>query len=518
MVKSFKLSCSTRICPPCSRSLFPTVLRQRAGARSSAKPGFNSGNRLRCKSRLLLHLPWAQVGKTECLDVQKYQNVHPHDCVSDLQAAGRKLSRKPTANIPGNRVSLHLQIFDFRGEAWITKLHLLDSKALAQQLCVPSPWRAHCIQPQKRGSISSSQRSHSIFYPQAGDSSSGAGKPFPLWIHLFVLLQVLPYLAFSFLGLGRQEMRFFSHHHSYHVLVPGRNSCDLHSAGKGFWGVLHHKSLACSGKRQVFLLCLHQYLNTSAHPADSLMVKVRLDTFLPWAGFHLLKSPASGTFTDAAGRSCHQPHCASRNNKGTQMQRARPQNLWHSPEIGRRAMLQLDGPREAFLVKGDCTPKPGCAGSEAAPGLFMATTRKTAERQTKGKNKSDSYGLDRTSNETGTDLGAKLLFLTQTLHCAAGSLAPRTLVFELSADSWLRTGGRWMNVLRRHSLIHAGRRVSSNLPRQSRPGQRGDCAHKVPESRLQKVSGDPETSQKSIVDGKQEQGEKRSRRWHRPID
>lgn len=238
----------------------------------------------------------------------KYQNVHPCDCASALQAAGSQLSRKPTANIPGNRVSLHLQIFDFHGEAWITKLHLLDSKALAQQLSVPSPQRAHC-KPQRRGSISSSQHFHSIFYPQAGDSSSGTGKPLPPWIHLFVLLQVLPYLAFSFLGLGGQEMRIF-HHHSYHVLVPGRNSCDLRSAGKGFWGVLHHKSLACSGKRQVFLLCVHQYLNTSAHPADSLMVKVSLDILLPQAVFCLLKSPANGAFTDAAERrNCHQPVC-----------------------------------------------------------------------------------------------------------------------------------------------------------------------------------------------------------------
>lgn len=199
----------TFIPAPCSCSPFLTVLRQRAGARRSTKPEFNSGNTLRGKSRLLLHLSWAQVGKTECLDVQKYQNVHPHDCASASQAAGSKLSRKPTANIPGNRVSLHLQIFDFHGEAWITKLHLPDSKALAQQLSVPSPQRAHC-KPQRRGSISSSQHFHSIFYPWAGDSSSGTGKPLPPWIRPFVLLQVLPYLAFSFLGLGGQEMRLFS--------------------------------------------------------------------------------------------------------------------------------------------------------------------------------------------------------------------------------------------------------------------------------------------------------------------
>lgn len=149
MVNGFNPPCSTHI-HPCSCSPFLTVLRQRAGARRSIKPGFNSGNMLRGKSRLLLHLSWAQVGKTECLDVQKYQNVHPHDCASALQAAGSKLSRKPTANIPGNRVSLHLQIFDFHGEAWITKLHLPDSKVLAQQLSVPSPQRAHC-KPQRRG-------------------------------------------------------------------------------------------------------------------------------------------------------------------------------------------------------------------------------------------------------------------------------------------------------------------------------------------------------------------------------
>lgn len=99
-------------------------------------------------------------------------------------------------------------------------------------------------------------------------------------------------------------------------------------------------------------------------------------------------------------------------------------------------MLQLEGPREAFLVKAGCTPKLGCAGSQAALGLFMATTQKRAERQAKGKNKSESHRFDRTSNETGTDLGMRLLFLTQTLHCAAGSLAPRTLVL-----SCLQTAG-----------------------------------------------------------------------------
>lgn len=39
---------------------------------------------------------------------------------------------------------------------------------LAQQLSVPSPGRAHHIQPQRRGSISISQRFHSIFTPGLG--------------------------------------------------------------------------------------------------------------------------------------------------------------------------------------------------------------------------------------------------------------------------------------------------------------------------------------------------------------
>lgn len=141
-------------------SPFPTVLRETAGARSSIKPGFNFGDMLRGKSRLLLHLSWAQVGKTEYLDVQKYQKVHTCDSGSNLQAAGRKLSRKPTANFPRDKVSLYLQIFDFGREAWITKLHLLDSKMLAQQLSVPSPGRLHHLQVQRRCSISSAQLFH----------------------------------------------------------------------------------------------------------------------------------------------------------------------------------------------------------------------------------------------------------------------------------------------------------------------------------------------------------------------
>lgn len=152
-----------------------------------------------------------------------------------------------------------------------------------------------------------------------------------------MLLKVLPYLAFSFLGLGGQEMRVF-HHHGSHVLVPGRNSCDLRSAGKELWDVLRRKSLACSGRRQLFLLCLHQYLNTSAHPADSLMVKVSVDVFLPPANFHPPKPPTNCAFADATERrGCHQPRCTARSKKGTQMQRACPQNLWLSPEIGCRA-------------------------------------------------------------------------------------------------------------------------------------------------------------------------------------
>lgn len=74
-------------------------------------------NMLRDKSRLLLHLSWAQVGKSEYLDVEKYQNVHTSDSGSGLQTASRNLSRKPPANILRNNVSLHLQIYDSGGEA-----------------------------------------------------------------------------------------------------------------------------------------------------------------------------------------------------------------------------------------------------------------------------------------------------------------------------------------------------------------------------------------------------------------
>lgn len=139
-------------------------------------PGFNSGNMVRGKSKLPLHLSWAQVGQTEYLGVQNYQNIHPCDSGSDLQAAVRKLSRKSTANIPRSKVSLPLQIFDFVGNARITKIHLLDSKVLAQQLSVPSPRRALHIQIQRRVSVSSSQHFHWIFTymlripPQAQES------------------------------------------------------------------------------------------------------------------------------------------------------------------------------------------------------------------------------------------------------------------------------------------------------------------------------------------------------------
>lgn len=124
-----------------------------------------------------------------------------------------------------------------------------------------------------------------------------------------MLLRLLPHLAFSFLGLHGQEMRVF-HHQGYHVLVPGRNSCDLRSAGKELWDVLRRKSLACSGRWQLFLLCLHQYLNTSAHPADSLMVKVSLDIFLPQTDFHPLKPPTNCVFADAAGGGAVTNHTA----------------------------------------------------------------------------------------------------------------------------------------------------------------------------------------------------------------
>lgn len=171
------------------------------------------------------------------------------------------------------------------------------------------------------------------------------------------------------------------------MLVPGRNSCDLHSAGKELWDVLCRKSLACSGRRQLFLLCLHQYLNTSAHPADSLMVEVILDIFLPQADFQPPKPPENGAFADAAGRRCyHQPHCIGRSSKGTQMQRAHPQNLWHSPELGCRATLQLDSPKAAFLVEGGCSPETRACGIRSSPGAFHGNHGKE-QRQAKGKNK-----------------------------------------------------------------------------------------------------------------------------------
>lgn len=49
----------------------------------------------------------------------------------------------------------------------------------------------------------------------------------------------------------------------------------------------------------------------------------------------------------------------------------------------------------------------------------MAITEKRAERQAKGKNKSESHELDRMGSVAGPDLGVSLLFLTQTLKCAA---------------------------------------------------------------------------------------------------
>lgn len=119
-------------------SLFQNVLREAAGARSLIVPGCNYEKHAKDKSRLLLHLSWAQVGKTEYLDGQKYQNVHTCDSGSDLQTASRNLSRKPPAITLRNNVSLHLQKLDSGGEPLITKLHLLDSKVLAQQLSAPS--------------------------------------------------------------------------------------------------------------------------------------------------------------------------------------------------------------------------------------------------------------------------------------------------------------------------------------------------------------------------------------------
>lgn len=159
--------------------------------------------------------------------------------------------------------------------------------------------------------------------------------------------------------------------------VTGRDSCDLHRAGKELWDVLHPKTLTCSGRRQLFLLCLHQYLNTSAHSADSLMVKVSLDIFLPRADFHLPKPPTKCVFAGADGRrSCHQPQCTDGSNKGTQMQGACPQTLWHSTAIGCRDTLQPEGPRAAFSAKGDHSCKSRVCGITSSPGVFHNHTRK----------------------------------------------------------------------------------------------------------------------------------------------
>lgn len=131
--------------------------------------------------------------------------------------------------------------------------------------------------------------------------------------------------------------------------VPGRDSCDLHSAGKELWDVLHRKSFACSGRKQLFLLCLHQYLNTSAHPADSLMVKVSLDIFLPRADFHLPKPPINCVFAGAGGRrSCHRPHCTDGTTRGHKCKELVPR-FCDSTEIGCRDTQQPEGPRSAFL-------------------------------------------------------------------------------------------------------------------------------------------------------------------------
>ena len=48
----------------------------------------------------------------------------------------------------------------------------------------------------------------------------------------------------------------------------------------------------------------------------------------------------------------------------------------------------LTVPGQPSLSKGAAALKPGRAGSEAALGLFMATTWKRVERQAEGKNKS----------------------------------------------------------------------------------------------------------------------------------
>lgn len=173
-------------------------------------------NMLRVKLRFLLHFSWAQVGKTEYLNGQKYQNVHACDSGSHLRTASRNLSRKPTPNVPRNNVSLHLQIFDFGREAWITKLHLLDSKVLAQQLSIPSPMRDNHIQTLSRDSLFSSQHFHRIFNSRLGISLQVQESLFR-YESTSVPLQVLSYLGFSSLSLCRQEMRIF-HPYNSHVL------------------------------------------------------------------------------------------------------------------------------------------------------------------------------------------------------------------------------------------------------------------------------------------------------------
>lgn len=61
------------------------------------------------------------------------------DSGSGLQAAGRKLSRKPTANVPRNKAPLHLQIFDFGGKAWITNSISWAAKCWLSSFLSPFP-------------------------------------------------------------------------------------------------------------------------------------------------------------------------------------------------------------------------------------------------------------------------------------------------------------------------------------------------------------------------------------------
>lgn len=125
-------------------------------------------------------------------------------------------------------------------------------------------------------------------------------------------------------------------------------------------------------------------------------------------------------------------------------------------------------PGQPSLSKGAAALKPACGGSEAALGLFMASAGKRTERQAKGKNKSESRGLARTSSKAGSDLGASLLVLPQAAQRAARRSPPPDPGFSavcrpLAKDK--RKAGERASVTRLDSCRERGR-----------PGQRDGCA------------------------------------------